>query len=131
MEVLDNREADTALVILTFLQADYKSAEYRDELLSLGQEVRQTRGIELNGCAEAFLDDGCLETDGSRSSCITFDLSGAQPAEALQRLGQLCVCDVKSVRSFQFYNRQFKCNQYFLVNVFIQMQQLSSRLQNS
>lgn len=133
MEVLDKlrRDADIALVILSFLQADYKSAEYRDELLSVGQELSRTRGTDLNGCKDASLDDGCLETDGSRSSCITFRLSGAQPAEALQRLGELRFCDMNSVRCFQFYDHHFKCNQYFLVMVFIQMQQLSSRLQKS
>lgn len=133
MDVLDKLscEADTALVILSFLQADYKSAEYRDELLSLSQEISQARSIDLNGCTDASLDDGYLQTDGSRSSCITFRLCAAQPAEALQMLGELCVWDVNSVRHFQFYDQQFKCNQYFLVNVFMQMQKLSNRLQKS
>lgn len=84
-------EPDTALVILSFLQADYKSAEYSDELLSLGQEVSRTWGIDLNGCSGASLDDGHLETDGSRSTCITFRLHGAQPAEAPQRPGERCL----------------------------------------
>lgn len=127
MDVLDKlgRESDTALVILSFLQADCKSAEYRDELLSLGQGVSPTRGFELHGCTDASVDDGYLETDGSRSSCITFCLRGAQPAEALQRPSELCVCDM-----IQFYDQQFRCNRHFLVNV-IQMQQLSSRLQKT
>lgn len=79
-------EPETALVILSFLQADYKSAKYRDELASLEQEV--TQGIDLNGCTGASLDDGCLETDGSRSTGITFRLRGV----ALQRLGEVWVC---------------------------------------
>lgn len=79
-------EPETALVILSFLQADYKSAKYRDELASLEQEV--TQGIDLNGCTGASLDDGCLETDGSRSTGITFRLRGVE----LQRLGEVWVC---------------------------------------
>ncbi|XP_056908577.1 BH3 interacting domain death agonist isoform X2 [Takifugu flavidus] len=69
-------EPETALVILSFLQADYKSANYRDELASLEQEV--TQGIDLNGCTGASLDDGCLETDGLRSTGITFRLRGVE-----------------------------------------------------
>lgn len=132
MDVLDKsrHETDTALVIWCFLQ-DHKSAEYREELISLGQELSPTLGTDLNVCTDASLDDGYLETDGSRSSCITFRLSGAQPAEALHRLGELCVCEMNSARCFQSYDHEFKSNQYFLVMVFMQMQQLSSRLQRS
>lgn len=74
---------ETALVILSFLQVDYKSAEYRDELVSLQREL--TEDIDLNGCRGASLDDGCLETDGSQSTAITFRLCGVE----LQRLGEV------------------------------------------
>lgn len=88
MDVLDNlgREPETALVILSFLKSEHKSAEYRDELLSLGQEL--TQNIRLNGCTGASEDDGHLETDGSRSTCITFRLDGPE----VQRLGEFCLC---------------------------------------
>lgn len=87
MEVLDT--PDTALVILSFLQADFKGAEFRDELLSLGQELSQE--FHLKGSTDASPDDGYLETDGSRTSCITFRLHGVEPAEGPQRPGEFCV----------------------------------------
>lgn len=90
MDALDKpvREADAALLIVSFLQADYKSAEYRDELVSLGQEVGRTRAADLNGYAGASPDIEYVEADGSRTSSITFYPLGAQPAEPLQRPGE-------------------------------------------
>lgn len=104
MDVLDNLvcEADAALLIVSFLQADHKSADYRDELVSLGQEVGRTRAVDVNGCTDASADIECLEADGSGASCVTFYPLGAQSAEPLQRLGELCVCtNMKSLRCFQ------------------------------
>lgn len=104
MDALDKvvREADAALLIVSFLQADYKSAEYRDELLSLGQEVGRSRAVDLNGCTGASPDIEYVEADGSKTSSITFYPLGAQPAELPQRLGELCVCtNRKSLRCFQ------------------------------
>lgn len=88
MDVLGNLGCDpeTALVILSFLQAEHRSAEYGKELLSLGQEL--TRNIHLNGCTGASEDDGHLETDGSRSTCVTFRLDGPE----VQRLGEFRLC---------------------------------------
>uniref|UniRef100_UPI0037E7246C BH3 interacting domain death agonist isoform X2 n=1 Tax=Semicossyphus pulcher TaxID=241346 RepID=UPI0037E7246C len=65
---------NAALVILTFLEADYRSPEYGKELLSLGQEIHLTRDINANGSWKDTLDDGHLETDGHMSSCIKASL---------------------------------------------------------
>lgn len=104
MEVLDHLgELNTALVILSFLQEDHKSAEYRGELLSLAQHVSPPRAVELHGCPDASLDDGYLETDGS-SPQIPPCLRGALPAVALPRPGELrdrawVVCSFRFSRS--------------------------------
>lgn len=131
-------EPETALVILSFLQADYKNANYRDELVSLEQEVIQ--GIDLNGCTRASLDDACLETDGSQSTGITFRLRGVE----LQRLGEVWVCLIWV--KFMARLNTLMCpwvifgfmishlSVIFLVSlpfIQVQVQQLSSRLQKS
>uniref|UniRef100_UPI0037E9AEBA BH3 interacting domain death agonist isoform X1 n=1 Tax=Semicossyphus pulcher TaxID=241346 RepID=UPI0037E9AEBA len=75
---------NAALVILTFLEADYRSPEYGKELLSLGQEIHLTRDINANGSWKDTLDDGHLETDGHMSSCIKASLGDIQPSVDLQ-----------------------------------------------
>lgn len=94
MDVLGQlgREPDAALVVLSFLQADHRSAEYGDELISLVRKLAPT--LDLSGCTDGCLDDGCLETDGSGPSCVTLCLRGASPAEALRGPGELPGCVV-------------------------------------
>lgn len=60
----------------------------------------------------------------SHSVCMVLSLQR-------RRRGPVSVVYINSVHCFQFYDQQFKCNQSFPVNVFIQMQQLSSKLQKS
>lgn len=80
---------NAALVILAFLQADCRNAEYRKELLSLGQEINPAWDINWNGFREDPVDDGDLETDGHLSSCITASRDDIQPSVELQRPGEL------------------------------------------
>ncbi|XP_075938275.1 BH3 interacting domain death agonist [Anarhichas minor] len=69
-----------ALVILSFLQADCGTSEYRKELLSLGKDFNLTR--DINGPRP---DDGGLETDGHlSSSSITAALCDIEPSVELQ-----------------------------------------------
>lgn len=91
MDVLGNPTSgqNTALVILAFLQADCRNAEYRKEILSLGQEINLTRDINWNGFWEDSQDDGALETDGHLSSCIKASRDDIHPSVDLQRPGQL------------------------------------------
>lgn len=91
MDVLRNPSSgqNTALVIWAFLQADCRSAEYRNEIFSLGQDINLTRDINWNGLREDPPDDGALETDGHLSCCIRASWDDIQPSADLQRPGQL------------------------------------------
>lgn len=80
---------NAALVILAFLQADCRNAEYRKELLSLGQEINTAWDINWNGFREDPVDDGDLETDGHLSSCVRASRDDIQPSVELQRPGEL------------------------------------------
>ncbi|XP_028263805.1 BH3 interacting domain death agonist [Parambassis ranga] len=69
-----NRGPNTALVVLSFLQADCRSSEYREELLSLGQIINN------KSCIQSF-DDGGFETDGHLPSKVS--LSDIHPSVEL------------------------------------------------
>lgn len=81
---------NTALLVLTFLQADCGNAEYRKEILSLGQEINLAWDINWNG----FREDEDLETDGHLSTCVTGFGFGVEPSLELQQPGEqlLQVC---------------------------------------
>ncbi|KAK9517003.1 hypothetical protein VZT92_024901 [Zoarces viviparus] len=74
---------NVALVILSFLQADCGTSEYRKELLSLGKDFNLTRDINLNGPRP---DDGDLETDGHvcSGSSVTAARGDVAPSLELQ-----------------------------------------------
>lgn len=68
METLSdmNRGPNTALVVLSFLQADCTNSEYLEEVSSLGQSINNNKSS-----IESF-DDGGLETDGHLPSKVSF-----------------------------------------------------------
>uniref|UniRef100_A0A3Q3VJ22 BH3-interacting domain death agonist n=1 Tax=Mola mola TaxID=94237 RepID=A0A3Q3VJ22_MOLML len=81
---------NTALLVLTFLQADCGNAEYRKEILSLGQEINLTWDINWN----SFREDKDLETDGHLSTCVTGFGFGVEPSLELQQPGE---CSTKNI----------------------------------
>lgn len=84
---MDVTGKNAALVMLTFLQADCKNAEYRTELLSLVQEINPARDINWNGLSDDPMDDGFLEADGHHISNITA-LRDILPSVELQQPGE-------------------------------------------
>lgn len=80
--MLDNLTSgqNAALVVFAFLHADCRNSVYRQELLSLGQELHHSRDINCNGLGIDPLEDGNLETDGHLPSCITCSLDDIQPS---------------------------------------------------
>ncbi|XP_034542437.1 BH3 interacting domain death agonist [Notolabrus celidotus] len=71
---------NAALVVLTFLQADYRNPEYGKELHSLGREICLARDINANDPLKDGVDDGDLQTDGHQISCVRASLQGLQPS---------------------------------------------------
>lgn len=73
-----------ALVMLAFLQADSTSPEYREELLSLGQEMNLTWDASSSGPRGDLLVYGDLEPDGHLSSSVRASADDVQPLVDLQ-----------------------------------------------
>lgn len=84
---MDVTGENAALVMLTFLQADCRDAEYRKELLSLGQEINPARDINWNGLIDESTDDGLLEADGHHICNITA-LQDIRPSVELLQPGE-------------------------------------------
>lgn len=84
MDVLTDKQ-NLALVSFAFLQTDCGNAEYRKELLSLGQGLNIASDINLNGFRE---EDGYLETDGHICSSHSASLLGFEPFVGLPRPGE-------------------------------------------
>lgn len=74
---------NTALVILDFLQADCRNADYDKELHSLGRDLNITREVPCSDPRIQDVDDGDLETDGHLPSCIAVSLDDIRPAVEL------------------------------------------------
>lgn len=88
MDVLTDKQ-NLALVSFAFLQADCGNAEYRKELLSLGQELNVAPDINLNGFGEErHSGDGSLETDGHFCSSHLASLLEIEPFVGLPRPGE-------------------------------------------
>lgn len=81
------RGQNAALVIFAFLQADCRNSDYRQELISLGQEINNSRDINCNGLSIDPLEDGDIETDGHLPTCITCSLGDIRPSVDLQQPG--------------------------------------------
>ncbi len=88
MDVVDVTSGqNAALVMFAFLQADCKNSDYRQELLSLGQELNSAWDVNCNGVNIDPLEDGDIETDGHLNSCILDALGDIQPSVELQQPG--------------------------------------------
>lgn len=93
---------NAALVMLTFLQADCRNAEFRTELSSLGQEMNSARDINWNGLIDDPMDDGLLEADGHLICNITVQDQDIQPSVELQQPGEFYfnrVCGISLLKN--------------------------------
>ncbi|XP_068613302.1 BH3-interacting domain death agonist-like [Brachionichthys hirsutus] len=80
-----------AMVMLAFLQADCRNPDYREELISLGQDLNLTWDVDFSGWRED------IEFDGFLSSSISAGIRDIQPSVELQRPGDRVV-DAAAVR---------------------------------
>lgn len=110
MDVLTDKQ-NLALVSFAFLQADCGNAEYRQELLSLGQELNIPSDVNLNGFREeCHSEDGYLETDGHICSSHSAFLLEIEPFVPLAQPGEF-----KTPRYFFFLDA--KCSRKRYLNL--------------
>lgn len=84
---MDMLGQNAALVVFAFLQADCRNSAYRQELLSLGQEIHHSRDINCNGLGIDPLEDENIETDGHLPSHIKCSVDDILPSVEQQQRG--------------------------------------------